>query len=134
MSRPITFDDFRPGATMGETVQDFDGELAGRWRRIFGEQPEDGAGGDAEAASMALVMMMRAYLRIVTPRPPGNVHARQRFTLAGTPRRGEAVRSVLACVSKEIRRERRFVELEIRGTGEGGRPIYEGHMTLVWAA
>jgi hypothetical protein len=134
MTKPITFDDFRPGAVMGEKVEVFDPALAQRWRRIFGDRPGDGAGAGAEGASMAVVMMMRAYLGIVTPRPPGNVHARQRFSLEGTPREGEAIRTVVTCVSRELKRDRRYVELQARGTGEGGRAIYGGRMTLIWAA
>ena len=134
MTMPITFDDFQPGAVLGENVQTFDPELSMRWRGIFGDQPEDGARGVVEGASMAVVMMMRAYLGIVTPRPPGNVHTRQRFSLTEPPRQGESIRSVVTCMSKELKRGRRYVELQVQGTGEGGRSIYGGGMTLIWAA
>ncbi len=134
MSRPITFDDFQPGATMGEHLETYGTELASRWQHIFGAQPADGAGGAAEAASIAVVMMMRAYLGVVAPRPPGNVHAGQRFSLQAVPRAGEAIRTVVSCVSKELRRERRYVELRTQGSGEGGRAIYDGRLTLIWAA
>jgi hypothetical protein len=134
MTMPITFDDFQPGAVLGENVQTFDPELSTRWRGIFGDQPEDGARGVVEGASMAVVMMMRAYLGIVTPRPPGNVHTRQRFSLTEPPRQGESIRSVVTCMSKELKRGRRYVELQVQGTGEGGRSIYGGGMTLIWAA
>lgn len=134
MSRAITFDDFHPGATMGEHVETYGSELASRWRHIFGEQPADGADGAAEAASIAVVMMMRAYLGVVAPRPPGNVHAGQRFSLQAVPRAGEAIRTVVSCVSKELRRDRRYVELRTQGSGDGGRTIYDGRLTLIWAA
>lgn len=134
MSAVITFDDFEPGKVLAEGSETFGPELSDRWRRIFGNRPADGAGGGAEGASIALVMMMRAYLRHVVPRPPGNVHARQRFTLEGTPRPGEDVRSVVTCVHKEMKRGRRYVELEASGTGQAGRPIYVGRLTLIWAA
>jgi hypothetical protein len=134
MSRPITFDDFVPGAVMGETILVFEPALAQRWRSIFGDAPADGAGGAAEGAGLAVVMMMRAYLSIVVPRPPGNVHARQRLQLADTPRCSEAIRTVVTCLAKEIRRERRYVELRACGTGDGGRAVYDGHLTLIWAA
>jgi hypothetical protein len=41
---------------------------------------------------------------------------------------------VIACVEKAFKRERRYVELQARGTGEEGRPIFTGRMTLIWAA
>lgn len=131
MKAPILFEDFQPGAPMGEIVQSFEPKLARCWQSIFGAED---AGGLAEGASIAVAMMMRGYLGVVTPRPQGNVHARQRFTLHTSPRQGEAIRTQVTCLSKEIKRERRYVELEVRGTGEHGRPIYAGVLNLIWAA
>lgn len=78
--------------------------------------------------------MMRAYLRVVAPRPPGNIHARQRLVLHGLPRLDERVRSCVYCLDKEIRRERRYLQLEVSGRGAGQRPLYTGQMQLIWAA
>ena len=133
-AKPILFDDFVPGAVLGEIELPFEHALAQGWQGIFGSTPEAGAGGPAEGASMAVVMMMRAYLGVVTPRPPGNMHARQRLHLSGTPRVGERIRTVMSCEAKEIRRERRYVDLLAVGTGEGERPLFEGRLTLIWAA
>lgn len=134
MKPVVTYDDFVPGAILGETTEVFDPALAEGWRRIFGARPEDGAGGTAEAAGIAVVMMMRAYLAVVAPRPPGNIHARQAFGLSSPPRVGERIRTVVTCVDKRINRDRRQVDLRTEGTGEGGRRVYEGRMTLIWAA
>lgn len=134
MSEVITFDTFEPGTVMGESVVRYDEASAGRWQAIFGGTTDAGAGGAAEAAGMAVAMMMRGYLNVVTPRPPGNVHARQQFSLHNLPHAGEAICTTVSCVHKELRRERRYVELEAIGTGTGGRPIYTGRMTLIWAA
>ena len=134
MTRAIAYADFQPGAVMGEHVESYDLRHAQGWQRIFGAAEADGANGPAEAASIAVVLMMRAYLAVVTPRPPGNVHARQKFTLQTPPRPGEAVRTVVSCVSKELRRDRRYVDLQVRGTGDGGRALYTGRLSLVWAA
>lgn len=131
MSQPILFEHFQPGAAMGEIVQTYEPAMAQSWQAIFGA---DGAGGTAEGASIAVAMMMRGYLGVVTPRPPGNVHARQRFTLHAAPRQDEAIRTVVTCLSKEVKRERRYVELQVSGTGEGGRPVYAGILNLIWAA
>jgi hypothetical protein len=134
MSEIFTFDKFQPGTVLGETVVTFDAVLAQGWQRIFGDAPQDGANDAAEGAGLAVVMMMRAYLGVVTPRPPGNVHSRQRLAMQGVPRQGEAIRTVMRCESKELKRERRYVELRATGTGDGGRPIYDGLLTLIWAA
>ncbi|MBR2817637.1 MAG: hypothetical protein IKE60_23450 [Reyranella sp.] len=137
MSAPILFDDFKPGARMGETSLVYGAELAGQWERIFGassEAADQAADLAAKGASIATVMMMRAYMSIVSPRPPGNVHARQHLVLDDVPVRHERVRVEISCVGKELRRGRRYVDLEVVGTGEGGRPLYRGLMNLIWAA
>ena len=134
MSKVITFESFEPGTPMGESVVRYDEASAARWQAIFGGTTDAGAGGAAEAAGMAVVMMMRGYLNVVTPRPPGNVHARQQFSLHNVPRSEEAICTTVSCVHKEVKRERRYVELQASGTGDGGRPIYTGRMTLIWAA
>lgn len=131
MSKPITFVDFQPGTTLGEHVETYDANMAQAWQRIFGQDQGDDA---AEAASVAVVLSMRAFLGVVTPRPPGNVHAREKFTLASLPRPGEAVRTVISCAAKEIKRERFYVYLEVNGTGDGGRALFTGCMSLIWAA
>ena len=49
--------------------------------------------------------MMRAYLNVVTPRPPGNIHARQVLAVQALPQAGELVRSSIRCLGKEMRRD-----------------------------
>lgn len=132
MSAPILFDDFRPGTRIGEMTLIYRPELASRWERIFGASADE-ADKAARGAGIATVMMMRAYMSVVAPRPPGNVHARQHIALDDVPVLDEKVRVEISCVAKEIRRERRYVELRADGTGEKGRPLYRGRMTLIWA-
>lgn len=131
---PILFDDFQPGVPMGEYEEVYDAQQAGRWQSIFGSSALEGANAAPEAASMAVVAMMRAYLHVVAPRPPGNVHARQQLRMHALPRPGESMRIAVACESKEIRRERRYVDLGVRATGDGGRALFEGRISLIWAA
>ena len=131
---PILFDDFVPGALMGERVETYDAGQARRWQAIFGDGPQDGANGAAEGASMAVVNMMRAYLNVVAPRPPGNVHARQQLRLHSVPCCGEAIRVSVHCVRKEMRRERRYVDLQVQGVGRAGRVLFDGVIGLIWAA
>jgi hypothetical protein len=78
--------------------------------------------------------MMRAYLDVVVPRPPGNVHAKQKLRMRGVPLQGESMRVTVVCAGKEMRRERRYVELQVSGAGEGGRKLFDGLITLIWAA
>lgn len=131
MSPVILWQDFQPGTKLGEVTQVFDASLARAWQDIFGRED---AGTPAEGASIAVAMMMRGYLGAVQPRPPGNVHARQRFTLQALPEQGEAIHTEVTCLGKEMKRERRYVDLAVRGTGRAGRPIYQGVLILIWAA
>ena len=132
---PVLFEHFEPGRVMGAITQVYDDQQARRWQAIFGQAPAaDGSPCAAEGASMAVVAIMRGYLQIVTPRPPGNVHARQQLALHATPRPGEVMKVQVRCQGKEIRRERRYVELQAQATGAGGRPLFDGLMTLIWAA
>lgn len=132
MSSPILFDDFKPGSRIGGTSLVYGADLANQWERIFGSSLDE-ADRAARGASIATVMMMRAYMSVVAPRPPGNVHARQHIVLDDMPVPDETVCFEISCVAKEFRRERRYVELQADGTGDGGRPLYRGHMTLIWA-
>lgn len=125
---PLLFDDFVPGRELGTHVVAYDPAMATHWRAIFGTQQPEGA----ENAGIAIALMMRSYMN-VTPRPPGNVHARQRLQVTSLPRAGEEVRSVVSCAGKEIKRGRRYVEFTVRAEGEQGRHLFDGRLTLVWA-
>lgn len=132
---PILFADFIPGVVMGQCLQVYDEAQAQRWQAIFGidvEAPDNGA---AQAASMAIVGMMRAYLDVVSPRPPGNVHAKQKFTIHDLPKLGEAMRITVKCESKEERRSRKYLQLRVSGIEDKQqRPLFDGLLTLIWAA
>lgn len=126
---PILFNDIQTGVVMGEWVDTYSEAQADKWQALFGSGPDA-----AQAASMATVYMMRAFLNVVAPRPPGNIHARQVLRMKGLPRLGETLTMTVACEGKEMRRERRYVDLSVRARGEGGRPIFEGLISLIWAA
>ena len=133
-AQPVLFEDFELGSLMGEHSETYAPAQAQRWQAIFGNTAAAGADGLAEKASMAVVMMMRAYLNIVAPRPPGNIHAGQKLELHRMPHPGETVRTAVRCVAKSMRRERRYIELRVEGCGDDDRPIFAGDLTLIWAA
>lgn len=128
--QPITFADFEPGRSLGEHVEQCAPDLAASWQDIFGAAS---GGTAAEGASLAVVLAMRAYLMVVSPRPPGNIQARQRFRMHALPRIGETVRSEVICIDKQIKRERLYVDLQVQGTREDGQLLYTGVMSLIWA-
>jgi hypothetical protein len=126
----ITYADFEPGITMGEHVETYAPELANVWQSIFGSAH---VGGAAESTSLAMSLAMRAYLTVVSPRPPGNIQARQRFQVHSLPRAGETIRSEVCCLSKQIKRGRFYVELQVRGAGPDARLLYTAGLSLIWA-
>lgn len=131
MNDPIRWEHFQPGALLGTTTLTYSESLSQSWRRIFGL---DDAGSAAEGASVATALMMRGYLDVVAPRPPGNLHARQRFTIEGIPRQGDEIHLTIICLSKKMKRERRYVDLQVRGKAGDGRGLFVGVMSVVWAA
>jgi hypothetical protein len=130
----ITFADFQPGTALGVHAESYTPAIAAAWKSIFGQQSEDGAGGPAEAASVAMALTMRAYLTVASPRPPGNVQGRQRFQLHQLPRLGETVSSVVHCIGKQVKRERLYVDLQVQGVGDNGRSLFTGVLSVIWAA
>lgn len=131
MNGPILWEHFHAGNVLGSTTLAYDEPMSQAWERIFGV---DDARSAAEAASIATALMMRGYLSVVAPRPPGNLHARQRLTVESLPRRGDRIDMVVVCQSKELRRDRRYVDLQVSGQAGDGRALFVGVMSLVWAA
>jgi len=131
MAEVLTFDSFRPGASMGRATEAIGGAVLESWRQLY---PWDAAPAGRLPYGFATVLMMRAYMRILTPRPPGNIHARQHLKLLAGIAPGEEITTELECAGKELKRERRYVELACRATGKAGRPLFDGRMTIIWAA
>lgn len=129
----ILFDDFQPGRVLGSHALVYDAALAENWRRIF-QDAEGCTSSQAEAASIATLLMMRAYLAVVSPRPPGNIHARQSMVFASLPMAGDKLDITIECKAKEIKRGRRYVELLALGKAGDNTPIFQGVLTLIWAA
>jgi acyl dehydratase len=128
------FDDFQPGTLMGESVQAYDAQQAQRWQSIFGSAVSAGEQAADEGASLAVIGMMRAFLHVVAPQPPGCMHAGQQFSLHRLPQPGEAMRMTVTCVAKEVRLERKYVTLRVQGTGQDERALFDGRLSLIWAA
>jgi len=131
MDEVLTFDAFQPGASMGRATEVIDAEVLESWRQLY---PWDAATADELPPGLATVLLMRAYMRILTQRPPGNIHARQHLELLAAIAPGEEVTTEIECVGKELKRERRYVELACRARGKAGRPLFDGRMTIIWAA
>ena len=134
MTKPILYEDLSPNVPMGQYADVFDKTMSNKWQAIFNTASAEETNHAAERASMVLVFAMRAMLTVVAPRPPGNVHARQKITTFALPHIGETILSKVTCLKKEIKREQRYVDFEVVGHGADGRRLYEAQMSLIWAA
>ena len=122
-----TFDDFEPGAPVGEATVALDARRLDLWERLHG--PAEGV-----PSGVILAAMMEAYVAAIQPRPKGNVHAGQ--TLAFTRRRpapGATLCFAFACRDKALKRERRWIWFDFEAGDEGG-PVATGAITAIWAA
>ena len=127
----ITFDTYQPGTIMGSVTEAVDPAWLDAWCGLY---PWDAPAHGEIPAAMYTALMMRAYLKVVSPRPPGNIHARQHTEFLSPAKLGESITTEVRCISKELRRERRYVDLEARARGEDGRALYVGRMSMIWAA
>lgn len=132
MSELLTFERFQPGAAMGVASETVDEDLLKKWHALYPQDPPCAAG--EVPVGIATVLMMRAYIQVLNPRPPGNIHAGQHFTLSSPIECGETVRTEMRCVGKTLRGERRFVEFAVRATGRADRLLFTGSLNLIWAA
>lgn len=127
----LTFDSFITGQSFGEATVHVDESLFQRWISLF---PADAECAPRMPEGMAAVVMMNAYLELVSPRPPGNVHAAQDFNLFSLPHIGQSVRTRVICKSKEIRNGRNWIDLETDSRDDTGALLFTGAMRLIWAA
>jgi hypothetical protein len=134
MSIPILYEDLIANQVLGQHIDVFDKKMSDSWRSIFSLTPSDTENSAALRASISLALAMRALLSVVSPRPPGNVHARQKMTNFELLRLNDSICSKVICIHKEIKRERRYVEFEVLGQTTDDRKIYAAHMSLIWAA
>lgn len=127
----ITFDDFVPGHCFGAIPITLDEQLWSSWIQLF---PDDAACAPDMPEGMTAVLVMRAYMELVAPRPPGNVHASQSFEVARLPRLGQTVTTAITCTGKELRNGRRWVDLATDSRNEGDEHLFTGRMRMIWAA
>jgi len=131
MTEMLTFERFQVGASFDPWMETPSPQMLASWEKLYG----DATGENGELPSgMATVLMMRAYMHRVGPRPPGNIHARQQMTIQHPICQGDAITTVLRCIHKEMRKERRYVTLEAQANNQRGEPCFTGVMTLIWAA
>ena len=131
MTDVITYATFCPGQLIGRTEDVVTAQLLDLWRKIY---PVDATPAGEVPLAISGAIAMRAYLRVVVPRPPGNIHARHQMQVHDVPRLGECIATEVSCMHKEMRRDRRYVELETRSRGADNRDLFTARMTMIWSA
>ena len=127
----LTFDTFEPGRLYGSNTETIGQALLDRWCALY---PWDRPAPGTVPAGVATVLTMRAYMHALQPRPPGNVHAGSTMRVLAPLRLGGRITTEIRCAGKELRRERRFVDVGSRSVDETGAVVAEGTLRLIWAA
>ena len=132
MSELYVYDRFEVGKLVGSSSETVGELMLGHWACLY---PWDvPAESGPVPAGLLSVLMMRIYQTVLAGRPPGNIHGSQKFVITALPEPGETVDGSLRCLSKTPRGERRFIDFEFSATGRGGRALFTGVMTMIWAA
>lgn len=124
----MDFDWFEEGAVLGRHRVCLDDHMFARWAAIFPY-----AADETMPPGMASPVMMQAYAAILDRKPPGNIHGGQVFRFRGFPKRGENVTTEFCCLSKAVKKDRRWLELGLTSTSDSGEVYWTGKMTVLWA-
>jgi len=132
---PLTFATFTPGEIIGSAPVTLDQRLFDLWAALYpNDSHTDASGALLMPAGMTAVLLMNAYATILTPRPPGNIHAGQRFDIHRLPAFGDTVITELRCTSKVLKKDRRWIDFDSQSRAESGELLFSGNMTIIWAA
>jgi acyl dehydratase len=124
------FADFAEGELLGSYREAIERELLDCWQAAF----PDETSGAALSHGLLVAHVMRAYMRIMPERPPGNVHARQRYQFGRGLRHGETLVTEFHCAGRQLKGERRWVNLRSRALDASGECLCRGEMSMLWAA
>lgn len=130
MTEVLIFDNFSVGRLMGSHAYTIDQAAFGRWIGLY---PQDEAHYPKIPPGMALMVVMRAYMSILSPRPEGNIHAGQKLEVFDLPNVGDTVRTEITVRDKELRKNRRWVHLDTVTRNEAGGLVCRGENITIWA-
>ena len=72
----LTFEKLKPGAVRGEHPFWLTDDAAAEWTALF---PDDAECLPAMPPAMVAMVIMQAFVTLLHDRPPGNIHAGQKF-------------------------------------------------------
>jgi len=80
------------------------------------------------------MLLMRAFLTIVSPRPPGNLHVGQTYSVSRLPPADRPMLASAVCSAKEIRKGRMIAQFGVTLSDMPGIvPMVSGISTIFWA-
>lgn len=130
-----TFADFRAGHSFGEMSLVLDESRLDQWRSIYGDGGAENADAGSRAVPRGLLVtcMMEAYLGLIGPRPPGNIHASQKIAFGPCrPRLGDTLSVRASCLDKIERKGRGWVTFEV-AIDKDGDNLLRGEIRTIWA-
>ena len=126
----FTYDHYEPGKLYGTSEFTVDEETVAKWRSVYPADNDPGL----MPAGMTAMISVDAILTHQSPRPPGGVHGGQSFDIHRMPKIGETLITEVRCISKEIRKGRKWAYSETRTTNkETGELLFTGIMTSLVA-
>ena len=131
LGETLIFDAFEPGRIYGAHTETVGAALLERWARLY---PWDRGSPESVPTAIATVLVMRAYMTVLQPRPPGNVHAGMAMRLIAPVPPGARVTTEITCIGKHEKSGRRFVEFVARSVTGESAPATEATLRLIWAA
>jgi hypothetical protein len=127
----LLFETFEPGREIGKSVQVLDEEVVEAWCEIF---PAEREVLPTMPPGLVPAIAMRGFLEAVQPRPKGNIHGTQEFTIEALPRIGETLTTTVSCHDKQTRKGRNWVHFRAETRDDNGDLLFSGTMGIIWAA
>lgn len=123
----FVYESYEAGMLYGQDEFRITRDLIRRWVDIFG----DSSSPELMPSGLVVLMQQQAYKKVIAPRPPGHVQGRQQFEVHSLAPLDSVVYTDVSCVSKEIRKQRRWVHMGFRGRLAGGVEVYSGVNTVL---
>jgi hypothetical protein len=128
-----TFADLCLGHTFGEISFTLDAGRLAQWDAIYGGDQNLDNSARALPVGLLVTCMMEAYLSLIQPRPPGNIHAGQSLVFGtGHVRLGDTVNVTVICQDKTERKGRGWVTLAAT-VAHGDETLLRGEIQVIWA-
>lgn len=125
-----TFDRFEPGQRLGTHREALGPADLEDW---FAIHPGDRDFLPRMPPGLALALVMRAYMRVLGDRPPGNIHAGQDLDILRLPGAADPLTTTLTCAETSLAGGRRRVAFDTVTTGDDGGCVFRSRIAMIWA-